>query len=190
VIKLISRREKGFTVIELMFVLGVLALLMALGIPNYMKFKRVQAMRSAANQLQGDLSRASSEALKSEQYVYVYFRSDGSTGALYYEISKDASNTGTVDEYDAQDTVMTIIRPFSAYQGAQIWGGGITPNSRLVFGRGGGVERTMTGLTFNTISGTASGYYTIMISPSGTQIPGSTFEVRVFDSGSLQLIQL
>ena len=187
---MIIRREKGFTMVELMFVIGILVLLMSLAIPNYMKFRRVQAMRSAAVQMRGDLSRASTEALKSEQYVYVYFRTDGGTGALYYEVVRDRSDSGTVNAYDAQDTVMTVTRPFATYQGARLWGNGVSAGNRIVFGRGGGVERTLTNLTFNTISGTASGYYSIMISPTGANLAGATFEVKVYDSGKVELNQL
>ncbi|MCE1247140.1 MAG: prepilin-type N-terminal cleavage/methylation domain-containing protein [Firmicutes bacterium] len=187
---MITRRKKGFTLIELMFVVGLLVLIISIAMPNYMKFRRVQAMRAAANQLQGDLSRASTEALKSEQYVYVYFKTDTATNALYYEISRDSSNTGTVDAYDTLDPLITSIKPFNAYSGAKLWGGGVTAGNRIVFGKGGCVETSMTTLTFNSISGTASGYYSIMISPSGAQLTGSTFEVRVYDSGKVELKQL
>jgi type IV fimbrial biogenesis protein FimT len=57
-------RQSGFTVVELMFTIVVLAVLLGLGVPNFRDFVRNSRMASAANDLLADVNLARSEAVK------------------------------------------------------------------------------------------------------------------------------
>lgn len=57
-------KQGGFTLIELMFTIVVLAVLLALGIPNFRDFLRNSRMVSAANDFLTDVNLARSESVK------------------------------------------------------------------------------------------------------------------------------
>lgn len=57
-------KNAGFTLIELMFTVVVLAVLLGIGIPNFRDFVRNSRMTSAANDLLADTNLARSESVK------------------------------------------------------------------------------------------------------------------------------
>jgi type IV fimbrial biogenesis protein FimT len=57
-------KQGGFTLIELMFTIVVLAVLLAIGIPNFRDFLRNSRMVSAANDFLTDVNLARSESVK------------------------------------------------------------------------------------------------------------------------------
>lgn len=59
-----DKQQRGFTLIELMFTIVVLAVLLGIGVPNFRDFIRNSRMTSAANDLLGDLNFARTEAIK------------------------------------------------------------------------------------------------------------------------------
>jgi prepilin-type N-terminal cleavage/methylation domain-containing protein len=181
----------GFTMVELMFVISLLAILIAIAIPNYTRFKRRQAYKSAANELAADLTRASAEALRSEQYVWVIFNTDTQNGKIYYTVSRDYNDDLLTTNDDKPDTGL-IGRKYPArdYMGATLWGKGLADAKKISFGRGGAVDRSLTDLTFIAEGGgSSSGHYSIMVSSaSGVEIPNDTYEVRVEDNGKVTVI--
>jgi type IV fimbrial biogenesis protein FimT len=66
-----KRKQGGFTLVELMFTIVVLAVLLSLGIPNFRDFLRNSRMTSAANDLLGDIHTARTEAIKRRVVVGV-----------------------------------------------------------------------------------------------------------------------
>lgn len=58
----ISRRQEGFTVIELMVAVAVLAVLTAIALPNFRDFMRRNAVTSHTNEMLGDLRYAQQTA--------------------------------------------------------------------------------------------------------------------------------
>lgn len=64
-------RSAGFTLIELMFTVAVLALLLALGVPNFRDFLRNSRQTAAANGLLADINVARTEAIKRRVVVAV-----------------------------------------------------------------------------------------------------------------------
>jgi type IV fimbrial biogenesis protein FimT len=67
----VRRRDGGFTLVELMTVVTVLALVGALATPGFAAFAASQSIRSAANDLASDLMLARNEALKRNATVAV-----------------------------------------------------------------------------------------------------------------------
>ena len=72
-------KQTGFTLIELMFTITVLAVLLGIGVPNFRDFIRNSRMTSAANDLLADLSFARSEAVKRRVPVALCKSTDGSS---------------------------------------------------------------------------------------------------------------
>ncbi|MGB9128631.1 MAG: GspH/FimT family pseudopilin [Thiobacillus sp.] len=70
---------RGFTLIELMVTLSVLAILLAVAIPNYQIFVVSSRVASQANDMVASLSLARSEAVKRSANVTVCASSDGAT---------------------------------------------------------------------------------------------------------------
>lgn len=69
----------GFTIIELMVVLVVLAVLLSVGAPSFTNLIRDNRLISAAYDLRGALSTARSEALAQRAFVTVCASNDGAT---------------------------------------------------------------------------------------------------------------
>lgn len=191
VIVLSKKFRRGFTMIELMLVISLMAIVFFLAIPNYVGFKKRQTLRSAAMSLAADLKSAATEALRSEQYVWVIFKTDPANSAYYYTICRDINDDGNPANDQTPGNGLIVKKyPFKEYPGSTLWGGGIEDNKKLTFGSNGGVNRNQTDLTFNTISGSSSGYYSIIFSPSsGTETAKCTFEVRVYDDGKVDVQQ-
>lgn len=64
-------RMKGFTLVELMIVIAIAAILASLAVPSFSSFINNTNQTSAFSQLQGDLNRARSEAIKRNARVLV-----------------------------------------------------------------------------------------------------------------------
>jgi type IV fimbrial biogenesis protein FimT len=72
-------KQGGFTLIELMFTVVVLAVLLGIGVPNFRDFLRSGRMTSAANDLLTDINLARSESVKRRVSVTLCKSTDGSS---------------------------------------------------------------------------------------------------------------
>jgi type IV fimbrial biogenesis protein FimT len=72
-------KQTGFTLIELMFTVVVLAVLLGIGVPNFRDFVRNSRMTAAANDLLADLNLARSEAVKRRVPVTLCKSTDGAS---------------------------------------------------------------------------------------------------------------
>ena len=72
-------RTRGFTLIELMFVLTIAALLFAIGVPTFRNAALGSQLSAAANNLLASIQLARSEAIKRNLPVTVCASSDGAT---------------------------------------------------------------------------------------------------------------
>ena len=64
-------QQRGFTLIELMFTIVVMAVLLSIGVPSFRDFIRSSRMAEGTNALVGDLNFARSEAIKRNQNTTV-----------------------------------------------------------------------------------------------------------------------
>ena len=78
------QNHKGLTIIELMVVIGILAIVAGIVTPNFINWRSGAALRGAANNLKGDLELAKARAIRENDLVAIVFRDD-----KHYEIFLD-----------------------------------------------------------------------------------------------------
>ncbi len=97
------KKEKGFTLIELMVVVAIVGILMAVGIPAMENFIKNDRLSSQINTLVGHLAYARSEAVLRSQPVGICMSSDmqtctGTDWAKGWILYVDNTAAGTADE--------------------------------------------------------------------------------------------
>lgn len=141
------RTEKGFTLIELVVAIAIVAVLLAVGVPSLRDMVVSQRVRSAANSLYSDLTFARSEAIKRNVQVSIVRAEGGWINGWTVEAS------GT--PIRAQGRLSDI-----SYSGAA--------DSTIVYKPDG--RSTLTGsvsLNFAPVSGSVARMRCVAISPSG-----------------------
>ena len=90
----LSKIESGFTLIEMMVVIAVLAIVAAIAIPNFMSLLPGMRLNGAARQVMGDLMAARMNAVKQNNRFRVFFNNPGTN---QYQILDDDDNDGSAD---------------------------------------------------------------------------------------------
>jgi type IV fimbrial biogenesis protein FimT len=110
-------KTAGFTVLELMVVVAIVAILMAIGVPSYRYVTNANRIAGEVNGLLGDMQYARSEAIKQGLTVTACSSSDGAscngtatTWQSGWIVFVDLNSSGTVD---AGDTVLRVQKAFS-----------------------------------------------------------------------------
>lgn len=111
-----SRNIHGFTMIELMVTLAIMALLATLAAPSFNQVIASTRVSSATNELYGSLALAKSEAVRSGNRVTVCPSSDATTcltsasatWATGWIIFQDISRTTSFASIDAGDNILQI----------------------------------------------------------------------------------
>ena len=70
-------KQKGFTIYELIVVIGIMAILSAIAVPNMLSWRLEAKLRSASNTIRGDLQLAKRRALKESTIIAVIFTTNG-----------------------------------------------------------------------------------------------------------------
>ncbi|MCP4392549.1 MAG: prepilin-type N-terminal cleavage/methylation domain-containing protein [Gammaproteobacteria bacterium] len=98
------KKNSGFTLLELMIILGVVSILMMIAIPSMTTFSQNDRLTTNINSMVGHLAYARSEALKLSQQVVICSSNDAATcsggwadGWIVY-IDADADNSFTAGE--------------------------------------------------------------------------------------------
>lgn len=91
----ISFRQAGFTLIELMIAVSVLAVLMAIAVPSFQDLTRNMALAGAANEVVGGLQFARSEAVRRNQRVAFEAKTNRS-----WAVFIDANSNSSFDSGD------------------------------------------------------------------------------------------
>lgn len=98
----VGKSNQGFTLIELMVAVAVLAVIVGLALPTYTDLAERNRLRSASEALYSELQLARTEALKTKVPHYVIFE-PGAAGAWCVGIIREASS-GAVTTCDCSGT--------------------------------------------------------------------------------------
>ena len=71
------KKQNGFTIYELLTVIGIIAILSVIAIPNMISWRSEAKLRSASNALKADLQKAKLIALREKAIVAVLFSASG-----------------------------------------------------------------------------------------------------------------
>ena len=97
----LSKRESGFTLIEMMVVIAVLAIMATIAIPSFMSLLPGMRLNGAARQIMGDLMAARMNSVNQNNEFRVFFNSPGTN---QYQILDDDNNDGTAGTGEAITT--------------------------------------------------------------------------------------
>jgi len=95
--------SKGFTLVEMMILVAVMAILAAIAAPNLKTYMAQRRLNGAARQVMTDLMAAKMKAVSFNQNVKVSFESNH-----IYQIWNDANGDGTVDVDEGDDIERNI----------------------------------------------------------------------------------
>lgn len=90
------RRERGFSLVEGMVVVGIITLLMAIGMPSFMTWLRNVQIRNQAEVLQNGLQLARTEALRRNERVSFWMLSLANAGVMDNSCARSASGASWV----------------------------------------------------------------------------------------------
>jgi len=93
-----SPAASGFTLIELMITLAIMAIVITVGIPNLSSFVNAQRVRTATSDIMADIAFARAEAIKESRQA-IMERMAGATGTWKdgWRICVDLNSNGTCD---------------------------------------------------------------------------------------------
>lgn len=98
----------GFTLLELIVTIVVMAILLGIGVPNYIQFKEDQTLLGAAQTLYGDIQFARSESIKrSNNNLFILFVSDGSNWCYRISDNTAGCDNACSDTCDIQNDGIT-----------------------------------------------------------------------------------
>jgi len=98
------RKARGFTLIELMTVIFMIAFVSTFAVPGIIKWRNAAKLRGAAENLKGDLELAKLKAIQENGPVAIHFREDG------YQIFIDTGANAVILDADER-LIKNILLP-------------------------------------------------------------------------------
>lgn len=117
------KKQSGFTIVELVIVITIMAILVAIAIPSFQQLMMTNRLASATNDLMGSLNLARSEAIRRGAWVNV-----GAAGAnwkggwrVYVDANRNgAFNAGVDEELRIMQPVMPNMANFTVLGSAGV----------------------------------------------------------------------
>jgi prepilin-type N-terminal cleavage/methylation domain-containing protein len=94
------RKESGFTLIELMVVIAIVAILASLAIPNFISWLPKRHLQSAASDIQSTIQLARLEAIKANATVVLTFNPGGDDYTVFIDNGAGANAGNGVQDAD------------------------------------------------------------------------------------------
>ena len=88
------KHDSGFTIVELLIVIAILAIISNIIIPSYIRWRSTDRLKEAVSVLWGDLGTAKSQAIRKNEFVAIVFSTDS-----YKIFVDDGSGSGTEGNY-------------------------------------------------------------------------------------------
>lgn len=117
-----KQTNSGFSLVELMVVIGLMAIIMAIGTPVLMEWLPTYRLKGASEDLVGNLNKAKMEAIKRNRLCVVLFDEDSDEFDYMLFIDDDADLI-----HDNDETVVTRVR-FEDYKSVSLKDPGFTDN--------------------------------------------------------------
>ena len=96
-------KNSGFTFIELMTTIAIIAVLAAIAIPNMIGWRSGTKMQGAVENLRGDLQWAKLKAVQENEFVTVLFLAGGTRYQLFMDGLINESKTEAIVRYRLRD---------------------------------------------------------------------------------------
>ena len=98
------RKNSGFTIIELLVIIAIIAVLSSLGTPAFFQWRNDAKLRNAVSSLRGDLEMAKLRAMRENEFVTVLFH----TGSYLIFIDDGAGAGGVAENWilDGDENVL------------------------------------------------------------------------------------
>ncbi len=148
-------KKSGFSVMELLMVLAVIAVVSAITVPSIISWRNAAKLRGAAGNLKGDMEMAKVNAIKHNNFVAVKFNADA------YEVFVDTSGDGNRDAGEAllknrmlpAGVAFDFTHPEWTFTGnvTKFNGRGTADNGKAILTNGQGQERLVKVSTFGRI---------------------------------------
>lgn len=148
--KRVLLNNKGFTIGEMMAVAGVISVVMAIAVPNYLSFQPSMRLNGAAREVLGKLMWARAQAVQNNNTSVITFVTDHT-----FQIFNDANGNGSVDANEMLTTNLQTDYPDVVFT---VSGSSSTPTFN---GRGTANSDTTVTIT------NSSGSKTVTVSPTG-----------------------
>jgi len=90
------QKESGFTLVEILVVIGIMAIVAAIAIPNYMSYRPKMQVKSVAREIVSDTQRAKVQAIRSQNAWGIKFDAAGKKYEIY-DLGTDSAWNGVAD---------------------------------------------------------------------------------------------
>lgn len=171
--KRITKKQWGFTFVELMIVMLIMAILVTLTVPNYNTFRKNTAAAAAANDFSNRLRLAQSWAIQNEQYVSVNLDMNQQKYVIYNNRTDYSREVQVRKQYNS-----VAMRLVNANHGA------VDGRSTVDISENGSVTITDAGTT--VISGGDS-YYGLDFMTGGAN---AVYRVQIFTKGGTKVVRI
>jgi len=148
--KRVLSNSRGFTLGEIMTVAGVISVMVAIAVPNYLSFQPTMRLNGAAREVLGKLMWARAQAVQNNNTSVVTFLTDHT-----FQVFNDANGNGSVDPNETITIDLQTDYPDVAFT---VSGSSSTPTFN---GRGTASSDTTVTIT------NSSGSKTVTVSPTG-----------------------
>ena len=127
--KILMKKNSGFTLMEVMVVIGIIGIVSAIAIPSYISWLPKKRMSGAARDIYSVMQYARTRAVKEKKRVVINFTPGLGAAGIYDVFIDDGSGGGTANDNSQNGTEPTIktgqmpgdVNMFQAQFGAASW---------------------------------------------------------------------